>query len=76
MLTVRLTPEFAQWLAGLRDGVTKRRLARRLEKAQGGNPGDVKSVGDGVMEMRESVGPGWRMSRPARRDDHRDAGRR
>lgn len=47
MLTVRLTPEFAQWLAGLRDGVTKRRLARRLEKAQGGNLGDVKSVATG-----------------------------
>ena len=41
--------------------MTKRRLARRLEKAQGGNLGDVKSVGGGVMEMRESFGPGWRM---------------
>ena len=38
-----------------------RRLARRLEKAQKGNLGDVKSVGDGVFEMREHFGPGWRM---------------
>ena len=37
------------------------RLARRLEKAQKGNLGDVKPVGDGVFEMREHFGPGWRM---------------
>ena len=37
------------------------RLARRLDKAQRGNLGDVKIVGDGVFEMREHFGPGWRM---------------
>lgn len=26
-----------------------------------GNLGDVKRVGEGVMEMREDFGPGWRM---------------
>lgn len=26
-----------------------------------GNLGDVKSVGQGVFEMREHFGPGWRM---------------
>ena len=41
--------------------MTHRRLARRLEKAQKGNLGDVKPVGDGVFEMREHFGPGWRM---------------
>ena len=41
--------------------MTRRRLARRLEKAQSGNLGDVKPVGDGVFEMREHFGPGWRM---------------
>ncbi len=41
--------------------MTRLRLARRLEKAQKGNLGDVKPVGDGVFEMREFFGPGWRM---------------
>ncbi len=41
--------------------MTHRRLARRLEKAQAGNLGDVKSVGEGVFEMSEHFGPGWRM---------------
>ena len=36
-------------------------LGRRLEKAQQGNLGDVGPVGEGVFEMREFFGPGWRM---------------
>lgn len=61
MYTVLQTDEFRIWLAGLKDGVTRRRLARRLERAQAGNLGDVASVGGGVYEMREHFGPGWRM---------------
>lgn len=61
MFTVKFTTEFAAWLAGIKDGTTRLRLRRRLEKAQLGNLGDVKSIGSGVMEMREFFGPGWRM---------------
>ena len=35
-------------------------LRRRLGKAMRGYLGDVKAVGDGVWEMREFFGPGWR----------------
>ena len=61
MFSVKPLPEFTDWLSNIKDGITLRRLARRLEKAQLGNLGDVKSVGDGVWEMREFFGPGWRM---------------
>ena len=61
MITVKRLPEFDAWFEGLRDRETKIRLARRLDKAQRGNLGDVQSVGDGVIEMREFFGPGWRM---------------
>lgn len=61
MYTVRLTDEFSSWLAGLKDRATRIRLARRLDKAQQGNLGDVRAVGRGVFEMREFFGPGWRM---------------
>jgi putative addiction module killer protein len=61
MYTIRRLPEFDKWLTSLRDAATRIRLARRLEKAQRGNLGDVKPVGDGVFEMREFFGPGWRM---------------
>jgi len=55
------TDVFAAWLAGLKDRMTRLRLQMRLRKASLGNLGDVSSVGDGVFEMREPFGPGWRM---------------
>jgi putative addiction module killer protein len=61
MYTIRQTPEFKDWLTNVKDGLTRRRLATRLRKAELGNLGDVKSVGEGVFEMREFFGPGWRM---------------
>ena len=61
MYTVKTLPEFDKWLDSLKDRITRLRLSRRLDKAQRGNLGDVKSVGEGVFEMREHFGPGWRM---------------
>jgi len=61
MFTVKHTPQFDDWLGGLRDRQTRFRLLRRLEKAQRGLLGDVAPVGDGIHEMREFFGPGWRM---------------
>jgi putative addiction module killer protein len=61
MHSIKLLPEFSVWLDSLKDRTTRLRLVRRLDKAQRGNLGDVKSVGDGVVEMREHFGPGWRM---------------
>ena len=37
------------------------RLVTRLKKVSRGNLGDVQSVGEGVSEMREHFGKGWRM---------------
>lgn len=54
-------PEFDKWLTGIKDGITRRRLARRLERAEQGNLGDITPVGEGVSEMREHFGKGWRM---------------
>lgn len=61
MYQVETTEAFDQWIASVKDSLTRRRLVRRLEKAQQGNLGDVKAVGEGVWEMREFFGPGWRM---------------
>lgn len=61
MFTIKRTPEFDEWFDGLRDRTTSIRLGVRLDKAQRGILGDVKPVGDGVFEMREFFGPGWRM---------------
>lgn len=59
--TVKRLEEFSGWLKGPKDGLTRQRLNKRLRKAQLGNLGDVGPVGEGVYEMREHFGPGWRM---------------
>lgn len=61
MFTLKRLPDFDAWMEGLKDAMTRIRLARRLDKAQRGLLGDVAPVGEGVMEMREFFGPGWRM---------------
>ncbi len=61
MYSVIETDGFITWVDSLRDMPTRIRLRRRLAKAVRGNLGDVSSVGDGVWEMREFFGPGWRM---------------
>lgn len=61
MVTIKRLPEFDEWFDGLRDRTTRIRLAVRLDKVQRGILGDVKPVGDGIYEMREFFGPGWRM---------------
>lgn len=61
MYIIKRLPEFDLWLNHLRDRPTRIRLLRRLEKAQRGLLGDISNVGDGVCEMREFFGPGWRM---------------
>ena len=61
MYTVLETDAFIDWVNSLQDRPTRIRLRRKLGKAARGNLGDVKPVGDGIWEMREFFGPGWRM---------------
>lgn len=61
MIEVRQTEIFATWLAGLRNGEARARIAARIRRLSLGNPGDVKSVGGGVSEMRIDHGPGYRV---------------
>ncbi|MBK8401439.1 MAG: type II toxin-antitoxin system RelE/ParE family toxin [Propionivibrio sp.] len=61
MFSIKRTDVFSTWLDGLKDRITRQRLNVRLRKAMLGNLGDVRPVGDGVVEMREHFGAGWRM---------------
>jgi putative addiction module killer protein len=59
--TVLQTENFIDWFNSIKDIPTRIRLARRLDRARSGNLGDIKFLAQGVYEMREQFGPGWRM---------------
>lgn len=61
VLDVRLSDAFSIWLGRLRDPMARTRIIMRVRRAQKGNLGDVRSVGDGVSEMRIDYGPGYRL---------------
>ena len=61
VIDVLLTDEFDAWLKGLRDPVARARVLVRIKRLSFGNPGDVKSVGGGICEMRVPHGPGYRL---------------
>jgi putative addiction module killer protein len=50
--TIRKTKIFMDWFEDIKDGLAKKRIDARIKRARKGNFGDVKSVGDGVYEMR------------------------
>ena len=58
---VRQTDIFAAWFDDLRDREARARITVRIRRLSLGNPGDVKSVGSGVSEMRIDYGPGYRV---------------
>ena len=60
MLDVQTTEAFDDWLDAL-DRSAQRRIAARLRKLSFGLWGDVKAVGEGVSELREHFGPGYRV---------------
>ena len=58
---VRKTEHFTQWIDGLHDIRARARILVRVERLTAGNPGDVKPVGKGVLELRIDYGPGYRV---------------
>ena len=61
MIEVRQTQEFSAWLRRLKDANAVVRIVGRIRRMEMGNPGDWKSVGKGILEMRIDYGPGYRI---------------
>ncbi len=61
MNTIQSTEVFDHWFHALRDKIVKTRIQMRIDRAEDGNFGDWKPVGEGVSEMRIHVGAGYRV---------------
>jgi len=60
-VSVLQTDEFRDWLDRLRDDRAKARIAARIRRMEQENPGDVRALGGGLIEMRIDFGPGYRI---------------
>jgi putative addiction module killer protein len=61
MKPIYTTEVFDAWFESLKDKQTARRIQARIDRAEEGNFGDHKAVGEGVFEMRIHHGPGFRV---------------
>ncbi|CAM5771947.1 hypothetical protein LMIY3S_03679 [Labrys miyagiensis] len=61
MVEVRQTEIFSKWIRSVRDQNAVGRIQIRIRRLSLGNFGDVKSVGEGVSELRIDYGPGYRV---------------
>ena len=60
-LTIRTTEVFDAWFGNLKDRIAMRRIQARIDRLSLGNPGDTRSAGSPVVEMRIDHGPGYRI---------------
>ena len=61
MKPIYTTEVFDAWFESLKDKQTSRRIQARIDRAEEGNFGDHKAVGEGVFDMRIHHGPGFRV---------------
>lgn len=62
MYFIEKTIEFDKWIRKLKDLKAKSKVLFRIQKIEtDGHFGDVKSVGDGISELRIDFGKGYRI---------------
>jgi putative addiction module killer protein len=61
MIAIRQTAAYAKWFDSLRDRSAKARIDVRIRRLALGNPGDTRSIGESVSELRIDYGPGYRV---------------
>lgn len=61
MAEIMKSTTFDAWLSNLRDTRGQAKVLVRIDRLAAGNPGDHKGVGGGIIELRLTEGPGYRV---------------
>lgn len=61
MYRLEQTDQFLEWMDSLRDAKAQSIISRRLVRVSSGLLGDIRTVGDGISEIRIDYGPGYRL---------------
>jgi putative addiction module killer protein len=61
MTIIKQTETYRKWEDRLKDERARAAIAARLTRLSFGLSGDMKSVGDGISELRIHYGPGYRL---------------
>ena len=61
MIEIIESNTFKRWVRRLRDRAAVARINARLRNITNGHFGDVRTVGNGITEMRIQSGPGYRV---------------
>ncbi len=61
MYLIKQTQYFSKWLLKLKDIKAKVSILRRIDRIKLGNFGDYKSIGNNLLELRITTGPGYRV---------------
>ncbi len=61
MYEILKSTTFDRWLRGLRDHDAKARIEARIRRLSLGNPGQLRSLTDGINELKIDHGSGYRV---------------
>lgn len=60
-MRVEKTEPYREWLDALKDRLGRAKILVRVDRLIGGNPGQHRSLTDGVVELKIDHGPGYRV---------------
>lgn len=61
MKIIKITTVFERWMNGLKDRRAVARIRIRIDRLTLGNPGQIRNLKAGVVEMKIDFGPGYRV---------------
>lgn len=61
MIEIKQTETFRKWRTRLKDERVRGLIASRIDRLAFGHAGDVKSIGQGISELRIHYGSGYRV---------------